>query len=717
MTTTHELTAKIEGPYEEKDQPGTVWIPPATMSQLGVRHGDYVCIKGARESFARVCRTSAGDAREGLIHLDNTVRRNTGTRVGVTTVVTPVKLTEAQQIVLVSTDTPVTPTPELMAAVGSFLRDMALVPGDNVRVVLSSKRTKEFRVEEITPPGPAVCSAKTEVIVRAGSATSRSQFTYANIGGLGDQLRLIREVVELPLTRPELFQQLSIEPPRGILMTGPPGCGKTLIARTIANETSAHFIHVSGPEIMHRYYGESEEHLREIFKEARDHAPSIIFFDEIDAIAPRRGDVDGEVEKRVAAQLMVLMDGLDSRGQVVVIAATNAPDNLDSALRRPGRFDRELSISPPDYEGRLEIIDVHLRPVPLADDVDRTEIASRTSGFVGADLAALVREGAMNALRHHLESGQELVIRQADFEDAIAQMQPSVMRGVVQPAAGMRWDELAGLDQVKQRLLEQIVWPIRHREIYAKVGVAGVRGILLHGPSGIGKTTLVKALAQFARMNFIPVEHSSLMARFLGDGERALRDLFDRARRAVPALVFIDDIDRLFPAQGTTASSTILRQFIQEIDRLGSDQAVILVGATTRLDAIEYSLLHPGRFELSIELKLPNESERLRALSIHTMGKPLSPKVDLETVAAITEGLTYADISHVCRRAALLTAQTAAETREGRTIGTESVQITLRHFRMALDQFRAEIRERMDAMRVHSQSPAAEPLPEQATIK
>ncbi|MEM3998250.1 MAG: CDC48 family AAA ATPase, partial [Ignisphaera sp.] len=494
--------------------------------------------------------------------------------------------------------------------------------------------------------------------------------TWEDIGDLEEVKEKIREIVELPLKHPELFERLGIEPPKGILLYGPPGVGKTLLAKALANETGAYFLAINGPEIMSKYYGESEQRLRQIFEEAKKNAPAIIFIDEIDAIAPKREEVVGEVEKRVVAQLLALMDGLEERGKVIVIGATNRPDAVDPALRRPGRFDREIEVPPPDKRARREILAVHTRNVPLAEDVDLDKLAEMTYGYTGADLAALVKEAAMNALRRFLKEHaidldkpipsellQKLKVTMADFYRAMKNIAPSLMREVLIEVPEVHWDDIGGLDLVKQQLREAVEWPIKYPHIFEQMGIRPPKGILLYGPPGCGKTLLAKAAATESGANFIAVKGPEVLSKWVGESEKAIREIFKRARKAAPTIIFFDEIDAIAPIRGHDVSGVtdrIVNQLLTEMDGIEALRGVVVIGATNRPDLLDPALLRPGRFDRIIYVPPPDLRARYEILKIHTRKIPLAEDVDLIELAKKTEGYSGADLEALVREAVML---------------------------------------------------------------
>jgi len=545
--------------------------------------------------------------------------------------------------------------------------------GDRIRAALFGSRWADFKVGATTPKGVVLINPTTRLVIgnpqQAAETASRST-SYEDIGGLRPQLQRIREMIELPLRYPEVFEQLGIDAPKGVLLHGPPGCGKTLIARAIAHETEANFYSISGPEIIHKFYGESEAHLRKIFEEAARKGPSIIFLDEIDAIAPRRETTVGEVEKRVVAQLLALMDGLSKRQQLIVIAATNLPNLLDPALRRPGRFDREIAIPIPDRTGREEILSVHSRGMPLSADVDMRHMAAITHGFVGADLEALCREAAMICLRRIMpdidfalaripyEQLTKLEVGKEDFIDALREVEPSATREVFVEVPDVHWEDVGGLDQVKQRLIEAVEWPLQHAELFAEAGIRPPKGILLTGPPGCGKTMLAKAIANESQVNFISVKGPALLSKYIGESERGVRDMFRKAKQAAPCIIFFDEVDALVPARGSGGGDShvadrVLSQFLTELDGVEELKGVLMLGATNRQDMLDPAILRPGRFDQIVEIPLPDEQGRRQIFEVHLRHKPLAPGIDIGKLAAATEEFSGAEIQGICVAAAL----------------------------------------------------------------
>jgi len=580
---------------------------------------------------------------------------------------------------------------------------LVMTEGDRVRANLFGTRAVDFRVTETVPKGIVIVGRPTSIKVK-GERVEESRgprISYEDIGGLHKEIERIREMIELPLRYPEVFDRLGIEAPKGVLLHGPPGCGKTLIARAVANETWAKFFHVSGPEVIHKYYGESEAHLRAIFDEAGKQAPSIVFVDEIDAIAPKREEVQGEVEKRVVAQLLALMDGLKSRGNIIVIGATNIPNVLDPALRRPGRFDREIAISIPDKNGRLEILQIHTRGMPLADDVDLERLAEITHGFVGADLEALCREAAMITLRKimpdidfakaHIPYEQllELEVTMDGFMAALTEVEPSAIREVFTEVPDVKWEDVGGLDEAKRTLMETVEWPLKYGELFEHAKTKPRKGILLSGPPGTGKTLLAKAVASESEVNFISIKGPALMSKYVGESEKGVREVFKKARQASPCIIFFDEIDALAPVRSlgdnTNVSQRVVSQFLTEMDGIEDLKGVTVLAATNRLDIVDTALLRPGRFDSILELPAPDREARLAIFRIHTKSKPLAQDVDLATLADSSDGLVGADIEAICREASMLAIREFLEAHSD--VGDYSqFQIPKRHFHQALQK-------------------------------
>ncbi|MGV1005616.1 MAG: CDC48 family AAA ATPase [Candidatus Nanopelagicales bacterium] len=703
------LLRVIEGLPKDAGR-GIARIDPGDMSRIGVKIGDVVTVVGKREAALKVLPVYPEDRGQEIVQIDGIARENAG--VGLTERVTVRRASTcevARSLTLTLIGASRLSQARDAAYVGRLLDGMVVSAGDRVRVNLFGSRPQDFRVEATNPKGVVFIREGTRVKITGAGSTPGGEaresggggdlaISYEDIGGLGRTLHRIREMIELPLRFPEVFNRLGIDAPKGVLMHGPPGCGKTLIARAIAHETSAHFIHVNGPEIIHRHYGESEAHLRRIFAEAEQHAPSIVFVDEIDAIAPKRSEVQGEVEKRVVAQLLGLLDGVAARGQVVVIGATNLPDNIDPALRRPGRFDREITIPIPDRNGRREILEIHTRGMPLADDVDLERLATSTHGYVGADLQALGREAAMGALRRIIpnidfassnmpdEDLLALNVNAEDFATAMLEIQPSVIREFFIEIADTTWADIGGLEDAKQALREAIEWPRDHWELYSQARVSPPKGILVAGPPGCGKTLLAKAAAHEVNANFLSVKGPELISKWVGESEKAVREVFKKARQAAPCILFFDEIDVIAQKRGRgsgdNVSERMLGQILTELDGIEDLRGVTVLGATNRLDMIDAALLRPGRFDVVLELGVPDTAARRTILGIHTHPDLLADDVDLDSVAAATEGRQGAELADLAREATMSAVREIIM--EGRS-ETDQLVVRARHFQAALE--------------------------------
>jgi transitional endoplasmic reticulum ATPase len=682
-------------------------IDRETMKKLGIEAGDFVEVVGPRgREVVKVWPGYPEDEGVGLIRIDGAVRKAIGVSPGDYVTVRPVKVDPAARIVVALADQ----MPRINADPGYFAqlvkRNLLGNPvkrGDVIDVPLYGFLLR-FVVTSVQPSAIVYVTEDTVVEVRLQPVKPGvlgegvPLVTWEDIGDLEEVKQKIREIVELPLKHPELFERLGIEPPKGILLYGPPGTGKTLLAKALANEIGAYFITINGPEIMSKFYGESEERLRRIFEEAQANAPAIIFIDEIDSIAPKREEVVGEVEKRVVAQLLALMDGLKERGKVIVIGATNRPEALDPALRRPGRFDREIEIPPPDKRARREILAVHTRNMPLADDVDLEKIADMTHGYTGADLAALVKEAAMSALRRFIQSEnidlnqpipaeklEKLVVKMEDFLVAMRSIQPSLMREVIVEIPEVRWSDIGGLDDIKQELRESIEWPMKYPHVFEKMGIEPPKGILLFGPPGTGKTLLAKAVATESGANFIAVRGPEILSKWVGESEKAIRQIFRRARMVAPAVVFFDEIDSIASMRGTDPSGVIDRivnQLLTELDGIQPLRRVVVIAATNRPDLLDPALLRPGRFDKLIYVPPPDYKARVEIFKVHTRKLPLAEDVNLEELARKTEGYTGADIAAVCKEAAML-ALREVYTKTG---SLQVTKVEMRHFLEALNK-------------------------------
>ena len=671
---TKTVTLRVSETLAKDVGRGLARIDPKGMADIGVEVGDIVQILGKRPTVAKTMPAYMEDRGKDTIQIDGISRENAQIGLGEKVQVQKVDHRTATAVTLAPITSSATLTREKDTGyIRRLLEGLAVVPEDKVRVTLFGTRYEEFIVADARPKGAVVIHPSTSVKMKGQriSEKEREGVAYEDIGGLHKEIQKIREMIELPLKYPEVFDRLGIGAPKGVLLHGPPGCGKTLIARAVASETDAHFFHISGPEVVHKFYGESEAHLRALFEKASENAPAIIFLDEIDAIASKREEIRGDqqVEKRVVAQLLALMDGLKSRGQVVVIGATNIPNVLDPALRRPGRFDREISISIPDKNGRLEIINIHSRGMPLASDVDLGRLAEITHGFVGADLEALSREAAMITLRKIMPKIEfeadylpyelllELEVTMDDFIQALNEVEPSAIREVFTEIPDVKWSDVGGLDEAKRVLMESIEWPLKYADLFKCANTHPPKGILLTGPPGTGKTLLAKAVANESEVNFISVKGPSLLSKWVGESEKGIREVFKKAKQASPCIVFFDEIDAVVPTRGASSDSNVtervISQFLTELDGIEELRGVVVLAATNRPDIIDPALLRAGRFDIKIELPIPDEEARLEILKVHTGGKPLAKDVDLKSIASATEGLVGSDMESISRRASM----------------------------------------------------------------
>ena len=666
---------------------------PEDLEKLQVAIGDIVEVAGKRQTVCKAMPAYKELRGQSRIQLDGLVRENAGAALDESVLVRKSACRPAQRVVLAPIN--ITPAERDLDYIGSLLDGLPLQEGNRIRATLFGSRWADFKVESTTPKGPVLINPTTQLVVGKtelpGESVARAT-SYEDIGGLKPQLQRIREMIELPLRYPEVFERLGIDAPKGVLLHGPPGCGKTLIARSIAHETEANFFSVSGPEIIHKFYGESEAHLRKIFEEATRKGPSIVFLDEIDAIAPRRENVVGDVEKRVVAQLLALMDGLAKRQHLIVIAATNLPNLLDPALRRPGRFDREIAIPIPDRRGREEILAIHSRGMPLAENVGLAHLAGITHGFVGADLEALCREAAMICLRRIMpdidfalaripyEQLTKLEVQMDDFLDALREVEPSAIREVFVEVPDVGWEDVGGLAPVKERLVEAVEWPLEHPDLFAKAGIRPPKGILLSGPPGCGKTLLAKAVAHESQVNFISVKGPALLSKYVGESEKGVREVFRKAKQAAPCIVFFDEIDALVPVRSAGASDShvaerVLSQFLAELDGVEELKAVLVLGATNRLDLLDPAILRPGRFDEVVEIPLPDEESRRQIFEVHLRKKPLAPGISAAELASGTADFSGAEIQAVCAKAALRAVRRAVE--EGKRKPAAEVRVTI----------------------------------------
>ena len=680
-----------------------VRIDPGVMEQMGLSAGDIVEIVGKKRTAAKAWHGYTSDYGTQVIRMDSITRRNAGVNIGDKVVVRKAEVKEATSVKIAPAHMAISLDENFIAWIKRKLIDNPLCEGDLIQIPVLGQAIL-FQVISVKPAGIVLVTDNTKLIVleRAVDLSRIPRVTYDDIGDLDEAKQKIREMVELPLKHPELFRRLGIEPPKGILLYGPPGCGKTLLAKAVATESDAYFIAINGPEIMSKFYGESEQRLREIFEEAKKHAPAIIFIDEIDAIAPKREEVTGEVEKRVVAQLLALMDGLEARGDVIVIGATNRPNALDPALRRPGRFDREIEIGVPDKQGRYEILLVHTRNMPLSKDVNLRRIAEITHGFVGADLAALCREAAMKALRRILpkidleqdkistEILEQIEVTMEDFMKAFREITPTALREIEIEIPSVRWEDVGGLREAKQELQEAVEWPLKYPEAFRRLGIRPPKGILLYGPTGCGKTLLAKAVATESDANFISIKGPEVFSKWVGESERAIREIFRKARQVAPAVIFIDEIDALAPVRGygvgdSMVTERVVSQLLTEMDGIEKLEGVVVIGATNRPDIVDPALLRPGRLERIIYVGPPDVEARLEILKIHTRNMPLGEDVNLVELARLTEGYSGSDLELLVREAGLLAL------REDLNIS----KVYMRHFQVALSKIKPSVTEDM----------------------
>jgi transitional endoplasmic reticulum ATPase len=678
-------------------------IDPEDIQDLGLEVGQMIEIEGKRKTAAKVMPCYAQDRGKRIIQIDGITRENCKVGLDEKVKVQKVGGKAARKITLSPLTAPGALQKDKDAKyIGSLIEGLPLMAGDKVRARLFGTRTCDFMVEDTIPDGVVLVSSATLIRVKAkGAKVEKAKVSYEDIGGLGAQIQRIREMIELPLKYPEVFDRLGVEAPRGVFLYGPPGTGKTLAARAVANETDAYFTSISGPEVMGKFYGESEARLRSVFEDAQNHAPAIIFIDEIDAIAPKREEMGGEkqVERRVVAQLLALLDGLESRGHIIVIGATNIPNTIDPALRRPGRFDREISIPIPDKNGRLEILEIHTRGMPLATDVSVEKIAEITHGFVGADLEALAREAAMSALRKILpkidfemsdipyETLLKLEVTMDNFLEGMKEVEPSAIREVFVEVPDVKWSDVGGLENIKQELKEAVEWPLKYPDVFKKANANPPKGILLYGKPGTGKTLLAKAVANESGVNFISIKGPQLISRYVGESERGVRETFRKAKHAAPTILFLDEIDSLIPRRGSSSTDAhvterVISQFLTEMDGIEELKGVVVLAATNRLDLVDPAILRSGRFDLLFELPMPDEKTREEIFSIHTKDKPLSKDVDLKKLAKETEGKTGSDIEFICRKASMFAVREYIErgSFEKKASSDGELKISRRHF-------------------------------------
>lgn len=681
---------------------GMALVDAKVMDELNLSTGDVLELSGKKKSYALLWSSQSEDYGKNLIRIDGYTRNNIGLGIDDNVVVRKVDVKNADQVILA-------PTEELNITgfeeyLPELLEGRVVTKGDVIPLNIMGRRIG-FAVTETSPAdSPSLIDSHTEFVIGSVPKTAAKgvpRISYEDIGGLRNEVQKVREMIELPLRHPEIFERVGIEAPKGVLLFGPPGTGKTLLAKAVASETNANFYSISGPEIMSKFYGESEENLRGIFKEAEEKAPSIIFIDEIDSIAPKREEVSGDVEKRIVSQLLTLMDGLKSRGKLVVIGATNRPNAIDPALRRPGRFDREIEIGIPDERGRLEILQIHTRGMPLTEDVNLESIARITHGFVGADLEALSKEAAMRSLRRILpeinleqpkipaEILNKIKVVKQDFDDALRDVQPSAMREVLVQRPNVKWEDIGGLQEVKEELAEAIEWPLKHADLFTQADVRPPKGILLYGPPGTGKTMIAKAVAGTSEANFISIKGPELISKWVGESEKGVREVFRKARQAAPCVVFFDEIDAIAPRRGGSEGDShvterVISQMLTELDGLEDLKGVVVIAATNRPDIIDEALLRPGRFDRILEVPRPDKDARKQILLIHTSKKPLDSDIDLDKLVAMTEGMTGADIAATVNAAAMSAIKEHVRQKGGK------LKISMKHFESALNKIKAK---------------------------
>jgi len=688
---------------------GIARIDPKISSEIGFSAGDVVEIHGKKKTVAIYWPGYQEDSGKGIIRIDGYTRNNAGAGIDEKVDIKKVDAKEAKKITIAPTEPlRITGGEEYLKRI---LENRVISRGDIIPLGIMGRRIN-LMVTGFQPPAAAVIVVpSTQVVLSEKPAKALAmevpRVMYEDIGGLTDEIKKVREVIELPLRYPELFERLGVEAPKGVLLHGPPGTGKTLLAKAVASETNANFSSISGPEIMSKFYGESEGRLREIFDQAQENAPSIIFIDELDSIAPKREEVTGAVEKRVVSQLLALMDGLQSRGKVVVIGATNRPNALDPALRRPGRFDREIEIGVPNKDGRLQVLQIHTRGMPLADDVDLKRLANVTHGFVGADLEALTKEAALHALRRILpdidfqaesvpaEILNKIIVDMNDFQESLREIEPSAMREVLVEVPNVKWTDIGGLAEVKEELQEAIEWPLKYPEIFAYMNTAPPKGVLLYGPPGTGKTLLAKAVANESEANFISIKGPELLSKWVGESEKAVREVFRKARQASPTIIFFDELDSITPVRGghgdSQVTERVISQILTELDGLEELKDVVVIGATNRIDIVDPALLRPGRFDKLLRVPVPDLEARKDILKIHLEKKPLAEDVKVNQLAEKTEGYSGADLAALCNNASMLVIKehiTKSKTIEKAKEKLKDLKINMKDFEKTLEKMK-----------------------------
>lgn len=667
----NEIILKIDEIPQQHVGKGRAIVDPKILENTHWQTGQILELSYNKKTHVKLWPSSPDEYGAGIIRIDGITRQNIGAGIGDKISLKPVEASDAVQIILSPTEK--IHTEGLQEYMVLKHLNHVFTTGDTITLSTQLGGKIQAVVTSTKPAKPVIVTENT--VFKLGSMTkamgaSIPRITYDELGGLRNEVQKIREMVELPMRHPELFEKIGVEAPKGVLLYGPPGTGKTLLAKAVAGETNAHFISLSGPEIMGKYYGESEERIRDIFKQAEENSPSIIFIDELDSIAPKRDEVSGEVEKRIVSQLLTLMDGMKSRGKVVVIAATNRPDSIDPALRRPGRLDREIEIGIPDDDGRFEVLSIHTRGMPIDEKVDLKKISKTTHGFVGADLEILSKEAAMRSLRRILPEIdldqeeispsllQKIQITAEDFRDALKEVRPSALREVQVQVPNVGWDDVGGLESLKEELRQAVEWPIKYKEAYDYVDVDTPKGILLHGPPGTGKTLIAKALAKMTDSNFINIKGPELLSKWVGESEKGVREVFRKARQAAPCIIFLDEVDALIPRRGNSNSDShvtenVVSQILTEIDGLEELHNVLIIGATNRLDIVDEALLRPGRFDRVIEVPYPDHEGREQIFKIHTKKKPLADDVNIPKLVEMTDGFSGAEVAAVANTAAI----------------------------------------------------------------
>ncbi len=698
------IALKIKEIAKKDSGKGFARLNPDDMHEIGVDAWDLVEIGGKRKTIVRVMPLEKSLRHKSVIQIDPITRENARVDIDEHVFVKKIESKSATKVVLSPKNNELLYNGNETKYLLDRLDGYPVTLGDRIRLKLPGTGEEEFNVSGIIPSNSVIIRASTKIDIRRRSKEKfdSSRVSYDDVGGLQEQITKVREIVELPLRYPQLFNKLGIDPPRGILLVGPPGTGKTLLAKAVAYETNANFQVINGPEIMHKFYGESEARLRDLFEIAARNQPSIIFLDELDAIAPKRDKVSGDVEKRIVSQLLSLMDGLKQRGNIVVIGATNLPSALDPALRRPGRFDREVSLEVPDRNGRAKIFEVHTRGMPLSQDIDLERLADLTHGYVGADIENLCREAAMKSLRRSLPDYDEndpdsmdtknivpVSVETSDFMDALKDVEPSAIREIFVEISKVTWDDIGGLKDTKEKLLEAVIWPFKHKDLFEIIDAKAPKGILLCGPPGTGKTLLAKALANQSGANFISVKGAEILSKYVGESEHAVREVFKKAKQVAPCIVFFDEIDALAPCRretdGTRVSERVVSQLLTEMDGVEDLREVLILAATNRVDIVDPALLRSGRFDLILNIPYPDETELMEILNIHTRGKPIADDVKLKEIAHKTKGLSGADVELLCQRASMLAIREHLKDRR------KKLKISERNFSDALSEIRKKV--------------------------